>query len=230
MRIWDVDPGYLSRSRLLGEHRELHGIESILRLGKKGYARHPETLRWKGHLAALAWRHRHLSAEMRLRGYEDRTPLATDGDEGGWPSTFVTPPAEQFALLREKYAEGEAGRIPLPESTQELWAQHKYSAMARDPGRYREIGREVASLRGAAGMGSLARELVRLLRIPPPAGRLANAVDHMWGYVAEAASEAERAAGEASVRERLTVVQRLAIQTGSPYLLHSTALGDLAAY
>jgi len=30
MRLWDINPGYLNRQSLLGEHRELHGIVSIL--------------------------------------------------------------------------------------------------------------------------------------------------------------------------------------------------------
>jgi hypothetical protein len=230
VRIWDVDPGYLSRSRLLGEHRELHGVEAVISGGKKGYAHHPETQRWRGCLPALAWRHRHLAAEMRLRGYIDRTPLETSGGEVPWPAGYLTAPADQFALLRAKYAEGEEGRIPLPASTQELWAQHKYSVMARDPERYRRIGREVSGLRADAGFGDLARELVDLLRTAPPEGRIANAVDHMWGYVADAASEEERAAAGGSLRERIGVVRRLAVRTGSRYLLHSTALGELAAY
>ena len=36
MRIWDLNPGYLNRNSLLGEHRELHGILNILTLEKKG--------------------------------------------------------------------------------------------------------------------------------------------------------------------------------------------------
>ena len=48
MRIWDVSPKKLCRHHLLGEHRELHAIWSVLVNGKMGYARHPETLRWRG--------------------------------------------------------------------------------------------------------------------------------------------------------------------------------------
>jgi len=44
MRVWDINPGYLNRQNLLGEHRELHGIVSILVNRKKGYANHPETV------------------------------------------------------------------------------------------------------------------------------------------------------------------------------------------
>ena len=34
MRIWDVNPGYLNRQSLLGEHRELHAIFSIIKNNK----------------------------------------------------------------------------------------------------------------------------------------------------------------------------------------------------
>lgn len=44
MRIWGITPGYLNDKSLLDEHRELHGIASILVNNKKGYAKHPETM------------------------------------------------------------------------------------------------------------------------------------------------------------------------------------------
>jgi Pyrimidine dimer DNA glycosylase len=53
VRIWDLDTTVLCDQHLLGEHRELHAIWSILTTGKRGYAHHPETLRWRGRLAAL---------------------------------------------------------------------------------------------------------------------------------------------------------------------------------
>ena len=75
MRVWDLPAGYLNRQSLLGEHRELHGIYSIITESKSGYANHPETLRWVRTLSGLAMRHRQLAAEMFLRGYVDRTPI-----------------------------------------------------------------------------------------------------------------------------------------------------------
>ena len=36
MRIWDIAAHKLCRNHLLGEHRELHAIWSILTTGKKG--------------------------------------------------------------------------------------------------------------------------------------------------------------------------------------------------
>ena len=59
MRIWDVSPGYLNRQSLLGEHRELHGLVSILVHGKRGYSRHPETVRWAARRGAQVVFHPH---------------------------------------------------------------------------------------------------------------------------------------------------------------------------
>ncbi|HLD39366.1 MAG TPA: pyrimidine dimer DNA glycosylase/endonuclease V [archaeon] len=75
MRIWDLPPQKLCRQHLLGEHRELHAIWNILTKNKKGYSRHPETLRWKGKLSALYLRHQKLVKELTRRGYEHRSPL-----------------------------------------------------------------------------------------------------------------------------------------------------------
>src|SRR5688500_4518201 len=154
MRVWDVAPGYLNRQSLLGEHRELHGLRNILVKGKRGYARHPETMRWHGCLSGLAGRHARLAAEMRLRGYVDRTPLDAPRD-ARWPEVFVTPVAGQFELLAAKYRGRESGRIPLPRSPQQLWAHHKYSVMARDPAEYRRIGRRVAAMAPRTGLSAL---------------------------------------------------------------------------
>ena len=75
MRIWDIEPDKLCRNHLLGEHRELHAIWSVLTHNKKGYSKHPETLRWKGKLKALYSRHQKLVKEMKIRGYRHNSPL-----------------------------------------------------------------------------------------------------------------------------------------------------------
>jgi len=230
LRIWDLPTGYLSRQRLLGEHRELHGLQVILAEGRRGYSRHPETLRWVGALTGLAWRHAQLSAEMALRGYVDRTPLPLDRSGATWPDTFITEPAGQIALLREKYGGRESGRIPLPRNAQQLWAQHKYSVMARDPGAYRRLGRAVAAMRGAAAMADLARTLVLALRQAPVLGRLVNALEHMWGHVSEFAEPEGALAAKRSPAALLSLTQTLAIRHREAFLLSSTALSELATY
>jgi Pyrimidine dimer DNA glycosylase len=75
LRIWDVPPNELCRVHLLGEHRELHAIWTILTEDKRGYRNHPETRRWAGKQAALYSRHQQLAAEMSRRGYAHRSEL-----------------------------------------------------------------------------------------------------------------------------------------------------------
>jgi hypothetical protein len=78
VRIWDLDTTVLCDQHLLGGHRELHAIWSILTTGKRGYAHHPETLRWRGRLAALYARHDAEVREMALRGFHHRSPLDSE--------------------------------------------------------------------------------------------------------------------------------------------------------
>jgi hypothetical protein len=103
MRIWDVPPECLCRQHLLGEHRELHAIWTILTTGKTGYTRHPETIRWQGKLRALWLRHEALVAEMARRGYRHASPLDESLATGEAIQTdYVDPIPAQFTLLREK--------------------------------------------------------------------------------------------------------------------------------
>lgn len=103
MRIWDLPPEQLCRQHLLGEHRELHGIWSVLTTGKRGYARHPETLRWRGKLRALWLRHEALVAEMQHRGYRHASPLDESLATGeAMQCEFIDSPGAQRAILRAK--------------------------------------------------------------------------------------------------------------------------------
>lgn len=228
MRVWDVHPGYLNRQSLLGEHRELHGIVSILVNGKNGYANHPETMRWVGFGWALAQRHRQLTCEMALRGYVDRSPVATRSQRDHWPPVYIDTPGVQYQLLRDKYVGKESGRIPLPSNAQQLWSQHKYSVMARDPQLYQQIGRSVANMRAGADASGLAQQLAELLRQAPSAPRLRNAVQHMWGYVSEDKKPMDFERW--SLRRLLQETQRRAIEQSSTYLLHSTSLSELMVW
>jgi hypothetical protein len=103
MRVWDIGPGRLCRNHLLGEHRELHAIWTILTEGRKGYSRHPETLRWQGKLLALYGRHERLASEMKRRGYDHRSPLDRKLAKGGGRQTaYVHTPRQQEDILRRK--------------------------------------------------------------------------------------------------------------------------------
>ena len=103
MRIWDLPPAMLCRAHLLGEHRELHAIWSVLTTGRSGYARHPETLRWQGKLAALWLRHEALVGELGRRGYQHHSPLDQRLATGAiQQDTYVNSITEQVELLRGK--------------------------------------------------------------------------------------------------------------------------------
>ncbi len=124
MRVWDVNPGYLNRQSLLAEHREIHAVFVVITAGKKGYSRHPETLRWYDKLAALKQRH-------------------------------------------------------------------------------------------------------DLLVVPPPQGRLLNAIQHMWGYVSPFVSLPEPGT---DLQRIMDTIRRVSFTHKIDYLLQSTALSDLAVY
>jgi hypothetical protein len=103
MRIWDVSPELLCRAHLLGEHRELHAVWTVLTEGKRGYANHPETRRWEGKLAALFNRHEALIAEMTRRGYRHASPLDPRLATGeSVQRDYVDSPEAQLHLSRAK--------------------------------------------------------------------------------------------------------------------------------
>lgn len=222
MRIWDIDPGFLNAQSLLGEHRELHGIHSIISKGKSGYSRHPETLRWVSYLPALVIRHEYLVEEMKIRGFNHYSPLDRVESSVEWPHIFIDQPAAQYRLLHSKYVGKKPGRIALPRNIQELWASHKYSVMARDPATYKKIGQLVAS--GTISFDDLTGKLVFLMHIPPSPGRLKNAVCHMWGYVADYSPVAPQ---DLTGSELLQEIQEKSQKFDVDYLLSSTALSEL---
>lgn len=245
MRAWDIDAGFLNDKSLLGEHRELHGMMSIIKHNKKGYSRHPETLRWKDFPAGLSCRHDLLREEMLLRGFKHHSPALfavdipvspalpeVEGERPAgfmkeetrlWPPVYIDEPGGQYKILETKYRGKEQGRIPLPKNSQELWSRHKYSVMARDYNAYKQIGRAVA--RKQIGFRELAAELVDYLRIAPGFGAFENALLHMWGYVSRYSDlNPSRNGFDELFRE----IRKQSFAFKVTYLIHSTALGELA--
>ena len=108
MRIWDIEPEYLCRKHLLGEHRELHGLWNILtkHKGMGGYSKHPETLRWIGKLHLLYQRHEEVVKEMQKRGYAHKSPLKKEFNSSIEKQTiFINTINEQKQLLNAKSCE-----------------------------------------------------------------------------------------------------------------------------
>lgn len=103
MRIWDIPTDKLCINHLLGEHSELHAIWSILTKEKKGFARHPETLRWKGKLKALYLRHEQQIEEMEKRGFNHNSPLEERFATGSSvQENFVDSIEDQIKFLKNK--------------------------------------------------------------------------------------------------------------------------------
>jgi hypothetical protein len=103
MRIWDIEPHKLCRQHLLGEHRELHALWTVLTQHKKGYSKHPETLRWEGKLKALYKRHEILVLEMDKRGYNHHTDLDILLAQGSSKQdVFINTVSEQKQILKKK--------------------------------------------------------------------------------------------------------------------------------
>ncbi len=106
MRIWDLAPSELCRQHLLGEHRELHAMWTVITENKKGYSKHPETLRWKGKLKALFNRHERLVGEMKKRGYQHKSPLDARFATGAAIQTdFIDTIENQIENIRSKKCE-----------------------------------------------------------------------------------------------------------------------------
>lgn len=103
MRIWDLEPRELCDRHLLGEHRELHAVWTVITEGRRGYAKHPEVMRWRGRLAALYARHEAEVKEMARRGFRHQSPLDRRRATGGRrQSELVDPVDEQRARLAER--------------------------------------------------------------------------------------------------------------------------------
>ncbi|MCS7150780.1 MAG: pyrimidine dimer DNA glycosylase/endonuclease V [Endomicrobia bacterium] len=103
MRIWDIEPKFLCRKHLLGEHRELHAIWNILTKNKKGYSKHPETLRWRGKLKSLYIRHEKLVKEMLKRGYKHNSELDKNLAKGkAKQNVLINSLEEQKQILKQK--------------------------------------------------------------------------------------------------------------------------------
>lgn len=103
MRIWDISPSLLCRQHLLGEHRELHAVWSVITKKKRGYSKHPETMRWVGKLRALYLRHQKLVGEMKKREYVHKSDLLISLATGNKKQTIlINTVNEQIEILKKK--------------------------------------------------------------------------------------------------------------------------------
>ena len=82
----------------------------------------------------------------------------------------------------------------------------------------------VASVRAGTDISALADELVVILRERPRFGRVVNALEHMWGHAADAATAEERRDAQRDARRLMLTTRAIALRAGEPYRTMSTAL------
>lgn len=230
MRIWDIDPGYLNTELLHSEHRILHETVAILTARKPGTINSLETSRWYGFGWALRQRHRLLVAEMNLRGYADITPVLTRSGKESWPALERDEPIAQLQMLGDLYLEQEPGRVPLPANARQLWAQHKYSVLARSRPTYRRIGKRVAGYRRNDDFADLAFQLTQVMRKPPTEGGIRNALEQMLGHLSGDGDAGVSGMLMQNPAKLLREIQHRAIEQREASLMESTALGELQAW
>ncbi|OZG74569.1 hypothetical protein BTA51_06110 [Hahella sp. CCB-MM4] len=201
------DPGYSSDEQILVQIKE---FERQLALENEPALKNKR----EGKIALYQRRWNLLMAEMTLRHGPVR-PFIHEISEPLWPSQ---PDSEDLL----PYSSSD-GRIPLPANSQQLWAQHKYSVMARSPSLYQSIGPELA--RGALTIRELWLQLETSLQQAPNEGGLRNAVQHMWGYIKSSSSLKP---DTAPLPHLFREIQQQALRQQCQYLLHSTALGEFA--
>ena len=90
MRVWDLPVDMLCTRHLQGEHNEIHTMWNVITLGRKGWAKHPETMRWRGRLGALKARHDAVVTELQRRGrFNHKTALDLHFVEVDGPETWI---------------------------------------------------------------------------------------------------------------------------------------------
>lgn len=230
MRIWDIHPGYLNRQSLLGEHRELHGIVSIFTNNKKGYSKHPETLRWIGYGWAIKQRHKLLSAEMSLRGYQDRTPVNLRSNKDRWPEIYIDSPYDQLELLKQKYIGKTGGRIPFPKTALQLWEHHKYSVLARGTSEYKKLENLISGHPDKQDYHDLHKRLTIILRKRPSKNGTKNSLQHMWECASSSYTGNQINIQSWSQKKLLKEVQRLSCLNIDTHLHSCTALSELETW
>lgn len=222
MYIWDINPGYLNDEDLIDEYRTIQAIDALFHR----YSTIPPNLSFlHDKRSILSLRKALIIIELKLRNLNLSTIVHSAFEDQDPPLPLIESPDQQLEKLKHNYRTSANGRIPIPLNAQQLWAQHKYSIMARDPNLYIKIGQNLANSNDKTAYKTLIIKFVQLLRSPPQKGTLVNALQHMWGYVADFLPST--VATTDSPVQMLNLIQHLSKEHSVKYLLHSTAICEL---
>ena len=75
MRIWGVDPSLMCQRHILGEHREMHALVVMIRLGTKKSQLEAHCRLGQVAIHQIVDRHELLVEEMERRGWNHKTPM-----------------------------------------------------------------------------------------------------------------------------------------------------------
>ena len=229
--VLDIHPGYLGNQELIQETNLLLSLLSEAPLSKGGRAEDYRRLRRAEHKQGACKRYLWLLAELKFRGVKQEFPeplFYETGQHTVLPESVNTP-AKQFEFRKKTPTLENDFRIPLPKNHQQLWAQHKYSILARDVKLYRALGPKVALMKTSDEFSNLANQLTLLLRSRPDTGGIRNALLHMWGYVSDGTGP-KPGISRWSLQELNQEIQARVASIGETYLLHSTALTELQTW
>lgn len=227
MKIWFIHPGYLQLEELLREHASIQNILVDQALPA------PDTTSKTVPLPAsfLKIRQALVRSELAFRysTWRSSTNNPVDLPEITFPSDFDRAVIRQLQQIGRSNKKGKGGRrIAVPQNVQQLWSQHKYSIMARDPEKYKAYGRQFARKTSHDAFKQAAPALTRMLYLAPPSGNLHNALQHMWGHV----SQHSKGKGEDkdSAYPLIKRIQELCMENDASYVRNSTALTELRAW
>ena len=213
--LYEIDPGYLSGTAL---HQQYTLLSDWLHDPQKAHCDN-RLHYWLNYRTALTTLLNLVTSEIALRSTQDPQFHISEG-KLNWPQRFEMHPSEQLLELPE---ENTTARIHKPRNEQSLWAQHKYSIMARDQQLYLKLGPAIA--RKEVEFPQLIEELSYCKRLAPSTSNLRNSIWHMWGYVSQ---WSDISPGTSELYPLMKEIQKLAFKHQVEYLLNSTALGDLA--
>ena len=233
LRVWDIHPGYLSAWSLLGEHAEIHALAKIITFNKKGYSKHPETLRWKENMKLLQLRHDLTVREMKLRKFKHHTPLflPENFENRIRQVSYIDLPASQFEILDKKYTlKHQKGRIPLPRNGSEFWAHHKYSVMARGYQYYKDVQNFLKNRKEyPIKQEDQFIRMIQLYMQKQISSKAANNVtEHLWGYVKNKTNTCEKYNffHQTNISSKIDYLFEMTVKYKENYLLHSTIFAD----
>ncbi len=212
MTLWQISPAYFKTDDLLIERTQLIAEQ----------AKDTRQTEYNRRLKLI-------DTELALRGCTNFDGLVADNDLLKKIAIAETT-AQQFAMLTKRYHNKAAGRIALPHNAVALWTQHKYAIMARSISLYKAIGKTVATNNDQQYFTTLAKTLTDALVERPTRGMLLNALQHMWGYIADVSTIKKCEVHKLKLNELLSEIQHCALKINQPYLLKQVALSELAIW